>query len=118
MNCRLWNLFASTWIRPCRKVKYGFQASFSDTFILDTFIGYLYSGILNSVIEVAFPFKPFDLGPCIFPGYFGFTVLDFPWIGYDNVAFSNPHSLLFRAWNPAHAHNPIHTLKCYPLRAE
>ena len=72
----------------------------------------------KSVIKVAFPFKPFNLGPCVFPGYFGFGVLDFPWIGYDNVAFSNPHSLLFGARNPAHADNSIHTLKCYPFRAE
>jgi hypothetical protein len=90
--------------RLCRKVKYGLQASLLSA--------------LKSVLKVAFPLKPFYLGPCVFPGYISFGVLDFPWIGYDNVAFSNPHLLIFRAWNSAHADNPVHTLKCYPFRAK
>ena len=73
---------------------------------------------LRSVLKVAFSLKPFDLGPCVFPGYFGFGILDFPWIGYDNIAFSNPHLLLFRARNSAHADNSVHTLKCHPFRAK
>src|SRR6202142_1710239 len=90
------------------------------------YFGYLYFrylyqaslfGAFKSVLKVAFSLKPFDLGPCVFPGYFGFGVLDFPWIGYDNVAFSNPHLLMFGAWNSAHADNSIHTLKCYSFRA-
>ena len=71
----------------------------------------------KSVLNVAFPFKPFYLGPCVFPGYFSFRVLYFPGIGYDNIAFMNPHSLLFRARDSAHADNSIHTLKRYPFRA-
>ena len=98
---------------PCRKVKYGFQASFQIPFS-DTFIKHLYL-VPVSVLKVAFPLKPFDLRPSVFPGYFGFGVLDFPWIGYDNIAFSNPHLLLFRARNSTHADNSIHTLKCYPF---
>ena len=60
-------LSVSIGTRFCRNAKYGFQASFSDTFILDTFI----SDTL-SVLNVAFPLKPFNLGSCIFPDYFGF----------------------------------------------
>ncbi len=111
----------STQTRSCRKVKYIFQASFLDAFISDTYIKHLYSDTfrsIKSIRNVAFSLKPFDLGSCVFPGYFGFGVLDFPGIGYDNIAFVNPHSLLFRARYPSHADNSIHTLKCYPFRAE
>lgn len=79
--------------------------------------GALFSA-LKSVLEVAFPLKPFDLGSCVFPCYIGFGVLYFPWIGYDNIAFSNPHFLLFRARNSAHADNSVHTLKCYSFWAK
>lgn len=96
-----------------------FRHLFSDTFISVT---YLMLGILfdnfKSVLNVAFTFKPFYLGPCVFPGYFSFRVLYFPGIGYDNIAFMNPHSLLFRARDSAHADNSIHTLKRYPFRAK
>lgn len=123
---------ASIWTHAFRKVKYGFQASFSDTFISDALIRHRYSENLyfrylfrhrysenvKSVFNVAFSLKPFDLGPCVFPGYFGFGVLDFPGISYDNVAFTNPHSPFFRSRDPAHADNPVHTLKCYPFSAE
>jgi len=101
---------------PYRKVKYGFQASFQIPFQIPL-SGILF-GALKSVLNVAFPLKPFDLGPCVFPGYFGFGVLDFPWIGYDNVAFSNPHLFMFGARDSAHTDNTVHALKRYPFRAE
>ena len=88
----------------------------SKIWISDTFNASLVK-ISKLVLNVAFSLKPFDLGPCVFPGYFSFAVLNFPWIGYDNIAFSNPHLLMFGAWNSAHADNSIHTLKCYPFRA-
>ncbi len=74
--------------------------------------------IFRSVLNVALSFKPFDLGPCIFPSNVGFGILDFPWVNDNNIAFTNPHFFMFGAWDPTHSDNSVHTLECYPFRTE